>query len=370
MKYLLIISTFFFLILNTSIAKSSSVRIPPEWEPQKAVWMQWPRVDEKHLRYNFSAIIDALQDYEPIHILVTNAAARLAAQNFLVNEDVSLTNLTWHIMDYNWCWMRDNGPIWAVENDELFVQNWKFDGWGEPDTPFAADDAVPPQVAAIAGLSCTNYNFFNEQGNLEFNGASALITSWGCLSNRNPGVTMEEMESLFEKSFGVTQVVWLLSGPSDDITDGHVDSIARFINEETVAVARYADQSDPNAAVFEQAATIISKAGFNVVRLNVPGNVKYLGEQLPCIYLNWLVANNVVIMPGFNYPAWDNAAKTVIESYFPNRDVIIVEMLDLWYDGGGIHCVTNNQPDDEFIPESGFIILNLLFLGAFLKRKL
>ncbi len=356
-------------MLNASIAKSSPVRIPPEWEPQKAVWMQWPRAEETHLRFNFSGIIDALQGYEPIHISVTNSSARSTAQNFLVNQGVAISNITWHIMDYNWCWLRDNGPVWAVENDELFVQNWKFNGWGEPDTPFAADDAVPPQIAALAGLSCTNYNFFNEKGNLEFNGAGALITSWGCLSNRNPGVTMKEMESLFEKSFGVTQVVWLLSGPSDDITDGHVDSIARFIDEETVAVAKYANQSDPNAAVFEQAASIISNAGFNVVRLNVPGNVGYLGEQLPCIYLNWLVANDVVIMPGFDYPAWDNAAKAVIESYFPNRNVIIVEMLDLWYDGGGIHCVTNDQPDDKFIPEPGFIIFNLLFLGAFLKRK-
>jgi agmatine deiminase len=369
-NYLLLVSTILFLMVTTSNAKSSSVRIPPEWEPQKATWMQWPRVDEEHLIYNFSGIIDVLQDYEPIHILVTNASARFAAQNFLVSEGVSITNITWHIMDYNWCWMRDNGPIWVAENYKLSVQNWKFNGWGEPDTPFAADDAVPPQVAALTGLSCTNYDFFNEKGNLEFNGAGALITSWVCLSNRNPGVTMTEMESLFETSFGVTQVVWLLSGPSDDITDGHVDSIARFIDEETVAVARYSNQSDPNAYVFEEAASIISNAGFEVVRLDVPGSVGYLGEQLPCIYLNWLVANGVVIVPGFDYPLWDNTAKAIIESYFPNRDVIIVEMLDLWYDGGGIHCVTNDQPDDNFIPEPClFIIYNLLVVIYYWRRK-
>ena len=79
----------------------------------------------------------------------------------------------------------------------------------------------------------------NERGNLEFNGTGTLITSWACLSSRNPAWSQADMETLFKNAFGVTKVVWLLSAPSNDLTGGHVDGIARFIDEDTVAVARY-----------------------------------------------------------------------------------------------------------------------------------
>ena len=94
------------------------------------------------------------------------------------------------------------------------------------------------------------------------------------------------MEALFKQAFGVTQVAWLLSAPSDDITDGHVDGIARFIDEDTVAVARHVDQGGPDAWVCEGAGSISWSAGLEVVRLHVPGKVTYRGESMSADYVN------------------------------------------------------------------------------------
>jgi len=337
----------FALVLAAIVAPAfgqSVRRVPAEWELHEGTWMQWPKGVESSYRENFSGIIDVLQDYEPVNILVVSASARTQAQNYLTNQGVPLTNITWHIMPYNWAWMRDNGPVWANSNGVRVAQDWVFDGWGEQEPPWEDDDAVPCQVAAIEDVPCEVYDFINERGTLEFNGVDTLITSWVCLSNRNPGVTQIEMETLFEQTFGVTQVVWLLSAPSDDMTGGHVDGIARFIDEDTVVVARYVDQGDPDAPVYEEAATIIQNAGFEVLRIDVPGKVTYGGSQLAANYTNWLVGNGVVVVCGFDAPTWDNAAKATIEGYFPGRDVFVVETLEIWYWGGGVHCVTNDQP--------------------------
>jgi len=111
-----------------------------------------------------------------------------------------------------------------------------------------------------------------------------------------------------------------------------------------VAVTRYASQTDPDALVYEEAAAIIQSADFEVVRVEMPGYVRYYDSPLPTNYMNWLVANGVVIVPGFGVPAWDSAAKATIEDIFPGHDVVVVEILDIWDQWGGVHCVTNDQP--------------------------
>lgn len=325
---------------------SPSVRVPAEWELQEATWIQWPvHWDEQRDRANIAAIIDALQEYEPIIILVNKRREINDVKNFLQNRGIPLTNLSFKIIQHNWCWMRDNGPVWAIDESGHYVQDWEFDGWGGWGKPFGKDNKVPCNVAAEVGVPCVYYDLIVERGNLEFNGVDTLITNWNVQNLRNPDVTMAEQEQMFKDAFGVTDVVWLLHGPSDDPTGGHVDGMARFINENTVCVPRFVDQNDPDAWVYEEAADIVATAGFNVVRLDIPGYVTYKKVTFYCDYVNWLVANGVVVMTGFGVPEWDNAAKQTVEGYFPDRDVIVVETLQLWKDGGGVHCVTNDQPD-------------------------
>ena len=323
---------------------AAGVRVPAEWEAHAATWMQWPRQVEHWSRGDHAGIIDALQEYEPVQLLVESAAAEEEARAFLEQRGVPLTNLSFHQVPYDWSWMRDNGPVWVVDGDELVVQDWGFDAWGGLDPEHELDDAIPCWVAEQAGVRCDVLELINERGTLEFNGSDTLITSWTCLHDRNPEVTQEEMEALFAQAFGVTLVVWLEGAPADDVTGGHVDGIARFIDEDTVAVARYSNPDAPDAALYEDAATTIAAAGLDVVRLDVPGQITYLGASMSANYTNWLVANGAIIATGFDHPQWDAAAKATIEGFFPGRDVHMVDTRELWYSGGGVHCVTNDQP--------------------------
>ncbi len=324
-------------------------RVPAEWEQHDSTWLQWPKGEEVSQRSNVAGIIKALQAYERVNLVVESSRARTEAANFLRRRGVPLGNIQFHIMPYDWSWMRDNGAIWVKQTDSsgqtrLVVQDWGFDGWGGYGGPSRKDDAVPCRVASLKGVACESVPVVLEKGTLEFNGRGALITSWTVLHQRNPLLSREQLESVLKYKFGVNTVVWLEGVPSGDITEGHVDGIARFVDANTVVVGRYRDQSDPDAALFEQAATTIQAAGFTVVRMDIPGYVRYSGEWLPANYLNYLVANGVVIASSYANAEFDNYARQRLGQLFPGRQIILTDTRELWYNGGAVHCVTNDQP--------------------------
>ncbi len=319
------------------------VRVPAEWEPQAATWMQWPANWEQYQRPDFAKIIDVIQNYQPVHLLVLSNNMKNTAQQFLKNFGVPLTNITWHVVPYDSSWLRDNGPIYVEGEGGLRIQDWGFDAWGGnfgANIPFANDDAVPSKIADLVGLPVDVYDdYILERGNLEFNGSDTLILNWDCQLDRNPEWSKEETEALFEERFGVSQVIWTEGHFAEDGTTGHIDGVARFIDENTVAVV-----DSQGVTVYEDAAQVISDAGFDVVRVAIPGSVTYNGVEMEAVYMNWLVINEAVIVNGFGNPQWDKQAKETIEGFFPRRDVHVIDTRNLWYYGGAIHCVTNDQP--------------------------
>jgi agmatine deiminase len=307
--------------------------------------MQWPKGWEVSYRPNFAGIIDAIVQHEHLNLIVISNNAKTQAQNYLLNSGVPLGQITFHIMPYNWAWMRDNGPVWVESNGEMIVEDWGFDCWGGIDSPCDSDDAVPCNVANIEGVLCENYNnIIVERGSLEFNGAGALITTWPVFIDRNPQVTKPQMEALFLQQWGVTETIWLEEVPPSDLfTGGHVDGIARFINETTVVVNR-CDASCDDAFAYNDAAQRIEQAGFDVIRIDEPGEFIYQGKLISANYMNWLVINDAVIVGAFNQVDWDAQAKLIVEGFFPNRQVYLVDIREVWWWGGGVHCVTNDQP--------------------------
>ena len=339
------------ILLSTSLAaQTQQRRVPAEWESIDSVWLQWPKNWESSMRPEMAAVIDAIEDFETVHIIVANGNARSAAQSFLANRGVPQTNLVWHIASYDWAWLRDNGPIWIEVNGQTVAQDFGFDGWGGL-VPFAnRDDQVPCIIANLSGVPCEDQNaIVYERGSIEFNGSDTLIASWPVFVDRNPGVSQASATASFQAAFGVTNVIWLYASPPDDLTKGHVDGICRFIDPTTVVVARFVDQSDPNAIHYEQSAQILAAAGLNVLRMDIPGYVNYYGISMYCVYVNWLVVDGAVVMSGFGVPSWDQAAVASVQGYFPGRQVRIVNTLETWSWGGGVHCITNDVPQIQSV---------------------
>ena len=357
--WIIFITLLILVMSNNSQAnefKYQTNRVPAEWEPQEAIWMQWPGYWEKNLEITFAKIADIISQYEKIHILYHSKQIYVDAQKALrdIGADPENKNIYWHKVPYDNAWMRDNGPIYVLNNNELRIQNWNFDAWGGAfgsDISFKLDNAVPDKVGAILDVAVDHIDIVHERGNLEFNGSDTVILNWSTIGDpsRNLNYDKQQAELDLKKHFGVTNVIFIEGIPDGDLTKGHIDGIARFIGPKSVVVLKCTTESScrldsKDAEIYNNAAKIIKEAGFNVIREPIEGFVNYNNQIFDTNYMNWLVGNGFVIVPGFGNPDTDIPAKSRIESYFPNRDVHLIEMLSSWAAGGGVHCHTNDQP--------------------------
>lgn len=256
---------------NKLAEEPTAIRVPAEWKPQAGIWMQWPTMWEKQLRNDFVRIIDVIQDYEPLNIIVRNRYEEDDTKTFLQDNGLSLTNITWWIYEYDSAWLRDNGPIWVINDQGPMIQDWGFDGWGGFTRWYKLDEKAPQNIADLLNMQCENKNnYILERGNFESNGKDTIILNWDCQNDRNPDWTKEQTEALFKKSFGVSTIIWVYGYEEDDLTKGHIDGVCRFINENTVVVARYADQDDPNAWIYENATQLLSKTQGSMFFVLIP----------------------------------------------------------------------------------------------------
>lgn len=332
-------------------------RVPAEWEPQEAIWFQWPGQYEKVYEPAFAKIANTIVQYERLHILTDSNKIRNEARAAITSAggNPDHANITWHNIANDNAWMRDNGPTYVLEDGKMRIQNWEFDAWGGAfgnDVTYAKDNRVPIAVGQYLGLPVDNVNIVHERGNLEFNGVDAVILNWSTIGDpeRNPNYTKAQAIADMKQYFGVTKVVMVEGIPEGDKTRGHIDGIARFINPTTVVVPNCTQNSKcqpgdgKDDKVFDDAARTIADAGFTVIREPLEGTANYNGKVFDTDYMNWLVGNGFIIAVGFDNAATDAAAKARLEGYFPNRDVYIIEMLGSWEAGGGVHCHTNDQP--------------------------
>mgnify|MGYP000850202354 FL=1 len=332
-------------------------RVPAEWEPQEAIWLQWPGPWEKTYEAAFAAFSCIIIQYERLHVLYQSSQVLSDAKTSFVKAgcDPEHELITWHDIPNDSAWMRDNGPVFVIEAGELRLQNWQFDAWGGrfgDDVPHELDDLVPVRVAEHLGMPLDKVNIVHERGNLEFNGAGTVILNWSTLGDpeRNPGYTQDKAERDLKHWFGVTKVVFVEGVPEGDRTNGHIDGIARFIDTNTVVVGQCTSESlckpddGKTGSLLDTAAQVISEAGVAVIREPMEGIAQVAGQQFDTNYLNWLVGNGFLITTGYGIENLDLRAKARLQSYFPDRDIYVLPMLKSWAAGGGVHCHTNDQP--------------------------
>ena len=212
--------------------------------------MQWPGYWEKDYEITFAKIADIISRYEKLHILYNTAKVLADAQKALkeIGADPQHKNIYWHKVPYNSAWMRDNGPVYILDKNELRIQNWGFNAWGGAfgsDIPFDLDNAVPKKVGKILNMPVDHIDIVHERGNLEFNGSDTVILNWSTIGdpNRNLNYNKKQAEHDLKKNFGVTKVIFIEGIPDGDLTKGHIDGIARFIDARTVVVVQCTSHS-------------------------------------------------------------------------------------------------------------------------------
>jgi agmatine deiminase len=226
-----------------------------------------------------------------------------------------------------------------------------FNGWGGKYV-LAHDDRVAARVAEAAGRPAVHHDWILEGGSIDVDGQGTCLTTRECLlnPNRNPRLNRLAIERKLAEALGTRTVLWLEKGLLNDHTDGHVDTLARFVAPGVVVCMEPADPDDPNREVLQAIAADLERftdaAGrrLDVRRIPSPGRVLgRSGEVLPASYVNFYIANHSVAVPTYDSPH-DAAALAMIAELFPNRRTVGIAAKALLAGGGALHCITQQQP--------------------------
>ncbi|MCB9595574.1 MAG: agmatine deiminase family protein [Sandaracinaceae bacterium] len=336
-------------------------RQPAEWEPHDAVWVAWPSHDELWAQLLGDAqaemigLCEAIADLdevgrprgEQIRMLVPNGVRHLEASEALEHLGVSFSRIP-----FGDIWMRDIAPIFVRNDDgEVAAACFAFNGWGGKYV-LDGDDLVASHVAEAVGAEVFAFGMVLEGGAIEPDGRGTLITTRQCLlnDNRNRGTTVTTLEARLHEAFDARRVLWLDEGLLNDHTDGHVDTIARFVEPGRVVCMKPSGDDDPNREVLETIAADLAKMKdaegrqLQVERIPSPGLVTdHEGLVMPASYANFYVANTTVVVPTYGSPHDDEAVEA-IGALFPTRRVVGSSAKAILTGGGAFHCVTQQQP--------------------------
>jgi agmatine deiminase len=231
------------------------------------------------------------------------------------------------------------------------VVDWDYNAWGGKYPPYDLDCAIPTLIGKHYGIPVYYPGIVMEGGSVEFNGKGTVLTTTACLlnQNRNPHLNQTQIEKYLVDFYGVEQVLWLEEGIVGDDTDGHIDDIVRFVNEDTVLTVVEKDKSDGNYEALQanlkalQKMRLQSGKQLTVVELPMPSPVIQEDQQLPASYANFYISNAAVIVPTFQDPH-DEPALEIIQSCFPDRPVVGINSSDLIWGLGSFHCLSQQEP--------------------------
>jgi len=338
-------------------------RMPAEWEPQEAVWFSWPPpVSEdrpqgsERLERVFATLIAAAARYQRVRINAPGGR-HAAIQERLREADAELAQVELHEHPNDDIWCRDHGPLFVKhrETGRVALTDWGFNGWGGRFGPYGLDDTIPSRIAETLGMACFEGGMILEGGAIELNGLGQLLTTEAVLlnPNRNPDLSKDEVEARLRAFLGVREIFWLGEGIEGDDTGGHIDDIARFVDDRTLVISRERDGRRANHRILEENRERLE--GFRlpdgsrpeIVELDLPEACLAPGWRLPVLpasYVNFLILNGAVLVPVFGQGKADRQALGLLGELFSGREIVPVEALELVREGGAIHCISQQQP--------------------------
>lgn len=339
--------------------KKAGYAFPPEWAQHEATWLSWPHKEAswpgklETIFTPYCQFIKAVAEGEKVRININNEETRAFAVAELEKVGADLSNIEFYLNPTNDAWCRDHGPAFLLSADqkEKAIVDWGYNAWGGKYPPYDLDDVVPTKIAGHFNLKLFTPDIVMEGGSVEFNGAGTILTTTACLlnENRNPHLSKEEIESYLLEFYGAEQVLWLGDGIVGDDTDGHIDDITRFVNEDTVLTVVESNPLDENYILLQENLNALkemrlpSGAALNIIKLPMPSPVIHEDTRLPASYANFYIANKVVVVPTFR-DVNDNIALDIIQKAFPDRKVIGIDSTDIIWGLGSFHCLSQQEP--------------------------
>lgn len=361
---------------------NTSFVFPGEWEEHEGTWLIWPHdyglivpeyvdmIDDIWI-----TMTDALHGGEKVHIVAYNADEKTRITNLLTESGINMSQVDFMIAETDQFWARDCGPMFVFDTEGTpAILDWGYNGYGRmdklgPDVPedlrwempefvreeylenYTKDDVLAASIASALGLESIDLNgFVLEGGAIEADGCGTIITTESCIlnENRNQGATREQAEAYLEQYMGATNVIWLEGSPDEDITDGHIDGLLRFADANTIVTMTEEDYYETYDYTPEgDYAKVINARNakgekYEIVTLPITAeDVEWLGWRAN--YLNYYAGNDVVLVPVYG-DVMDEEALSILGELYPDKEIIGINGEILAAIGGGIHCVTQQQP--------------------------
>ncbi len=328
--------------------------MPLESAPHTRTLMQFPvsldtygRSDLGRVQAAIVRIANAIADFEPVALLAARDAPGL--DRSALAHGVELWDIP---TDDLWC--RDSGPTFVHAGDgSLAIAHLQFNGWGNKQH-HANDRLIAARVARRLGLPLVPTGLFGEQGGVEHDGAGTMLahrSSW-VNANRNPGLSAETIAARLGAALGAHKMIWAPGVKGADITDYHIDSLARFVapGRVLIQIDNDIDHDDPWSVAAHETLAVLREATdahgrrLDLVTIDEPEPARVNSPDFVSSYINYYVCNGAVIAPQFGDTSADGAARETLGELYPGREIVMLNIDALGESGGGIHCATQQQP--------------------------
>jgi agmatine deiminase len=336
-------------------------RLPAEWEHQSGVMLTWPHAsgdwaaDLPQVEPVFYSIALEIVRRETLLLSCATNAQRERVRTTLLEQGAPETRLVTAVIPSNDTWARDHGPLTVLEDGRARLLDFRFNGWGNRH-PWQLDNAISGRLAGLGCFASTSFGAVDlvlEGGSIESDGRGTLLATRSCLLHprRNPHLSQLALEQKLRDLLGVQRILWLEHGGlQGDDTDGHIDMLVRICTPDTLVYQGCTETAypfyDELAAMGNELRQLTTLTGepYKVVALPWPG-AKFDpdGARLPASYANFLVINGAVLVPGYDDPADESAAR-LIQGCFPGRELVMIPCLPLIQQYGSLHCSTMQFP--------------------------
>jgi agmatine deiminase len=333
--------------------------MPHEGARQECLWLAWPSQgytlgetaeDAETARRTWAAVANAAARFEPVRVVVHPRDVELAPR--YLDPAIEL-----HVREIDDAWIRDTGPSFVLAADgTLGAVTWVFNGWGQQEwASWEHDSQLGPAVAEWAGAARIDSDLVNEGGGIHVDGLGTVLVTETVQRDpgRNPGRSRADIEVELARTIGASTVVWLPRGLTRDSdtygTRGHVDIVATISSPGRLLLHDQRDESHPDHEVSAQIRRVLADArdargdAFEIVDLPAPIVLKDDDGFVDFSYVNHVLVNDAVIACSFDDPN-DADAVAILRDAYPGREVVTVDARPLFERGGGIHCITQQQP--------------------------
>lgn len=344
-------------------------RFWPEWQEQWGVLLAWPHAETDWVsnldeaRSCYRDIIAAITRYEKVLLLCRDDASQVTAKSYLSHSVAHLDQVVFFTVPYDDTWARDFGFLSTSSDVGPVLLDFQFDAWGGKFTA-SADNDINGQLfrhPLLKHNQTETQSWVLEGGSIETDGLGTLLTTRKCLlnPNRNPDLNEAEIERRLKTSLGVDRVLWLDHGELEgDDTDAHVDTLARFVDEQTIVHMTCSQPEDRHYDELQamtqelQALRQPDGAPYTLVPVEIPTVFDDDGRRLGGSYVNFLLVNGAAVAPIYGDDEADQAALVQLAKACPNREIVPVNCRALIEQNGSLHCVTMQIPKEVVNCES------------------